>query len=70
MTKRERKADEAARSLPGLKRGRQFNVRFTAEEWETVSTLARDEGRTVAGMIRWLLKGYIDGKSKSKGRKK
>lgn len=34
-------------------------VRFEPEEWDTLSTLAKEEGRTVSGLIRVAVQRYL-----------
>ena len=64
MTEKKKSKTTRPKILPDLKRGRQFNVRFTEEEWARLSRAAEEEGRTIAGMIRWLLRKYIGGEKK------
>lgn len=40
-------------------RKRAHGVRFEPEEWDTLSTLAKAEGRTVSGLIRVVVQRYL-----------
>lgn len=41
-------------------------VRFTGEQWQLLQEAARQQGRTVSNLVRWIVMGYLEKKGREK----